>query len=90
MNKADMIARIAEENQISKAAASRVLENFSAMLADDLKENGETTLPGIGRFLITERSARTGRNPLTGDPVEIAASKGVKFRAAKALKDALN
>ena len=90
MNKAELIDHIAEQADISKAAALRALE---AMIDGDtttLKKNGSVSSVGFGTFAVTKRAARTGRNPRTGAAIKIKAAKVPKFRPGKGLKDALN
>ena len=79
MNKSELIEAIAQEADISKAAATKAL-----------KEGDTVTLVGFGTFYVGERAERQGRNPQTGAPLTIAAAKTPKFRAGKALKDAVN
>ena len=90
MNKTDMIAHIAFNADISKADAARALEATTEAITTTLKKGGAVSLVGFGSFSVSKRAARTGRNPRTGEPVEIAASTSVAFKPAKALKDALN
>ncbi|HYN77386.1 MAG TPA: HU family DNA-binding protein [Lamprocystis sp. (in: g-proteobacteria)] len=89
MNKSDLIEAMAEAGDISKAAAGRALDGLTDAIAVALK-NGETvSIIGFGNFSVKERAARTGRNPQTGAPIEIGASKNPGFKAGKALKDAI-
>ena len=90
MNKTGMIDHIAASADISKAAATRSLEAVIAAVKMTLKKNGTVTLVGFGTFSVSERAARAGRNPQTGEPVNIKASTNVKFTASSALKAALN
>jgi len=90
VNKSELIDRIAESADISKAAAGRALEAALAGITDSLKNAETVSLVGFGTFLVRERAARTGRNPQTGASIEIAAAKVPAFKAGKALKDALN
>ena len=90
MNKAELIDRIAESSDISKAAAGRALDAAIDAITDSLKSSESVSLVGFGTFLVRDRAARTGRNPRTGEPLEIAAAKNPAFKAGKALKDAVN
>ena len=90
MNKAEIIDNIARSADISKAAAGRALESTVAAIKTALKKGGMITLVGFGTFYVGKRAARTGRNPRTGAAIKIKAAKVPKFRAGKALKDAVN
>ncbi|RKF20390.1 HU family DNA-binding protein [Alginatibacterium sediminis] len=90
MNKAQLVDKIAEQADISKAAATRALDGFIDAISDTLKAGDTVSLVGFGSFLVRERSARTGRNPQTGAEIQIAAAKVPAFKAGKALKDAVN
>jgi DNA-binding protein HU-beta len=90
MNKYDMIEHIAKSADISKAAAERALDAAVACIKTALVKGEEVTLVGFGTFLVSERAARTGRNPQTQAPIDIKAARIPKFRPGKALKDALN
>ena len=89
MNKSELIEKMAEAADISKAAASRALDAFTDSIAVALKEGDTVSLIGFGTFSLKERAARTGRNPQTGATIEIKASKTPSFKAGKALKDAV-
>ena len=90
MNKTELIESIAQAADISKAAAERALDGTVAAITSSLKQGGMVTLVGFGTFYVGERAARSGRNPRTGETIEIKASRVPKFRAGKALKDAVN
>jgi DNA-binding protein HU-beta len=90
MNKQELIAEIATEAGLSKAAAAKVVDAFTDTVTAALKKGDSVTLIGFGTFTVSERAARTGRNPQTGKELKIAARKAPAFRAGKALKDALN
>ncbi|MFS1522636.1 HU family DNA-binding protein [Microbulbifer sp. 2304DJ12-6] len=90
MNKSELIEAIAASADIPKAAAGRALEAMVDSITDALKKGDQVALVGFGTFAVKERAARTGRNPRTGDPIEIAAAKIPSFKAGKALKDAVN
>jgi DNA-binding protein HU-beta len=90
MNKIEIIDSIARSADISKAAAGRALDATVAAIKTSLKKGGMVTLVGFGTFYVGKRAARTGRNPRTGAAIKIKAAKVPKFRAGKALKDAVN
>ena len=90
MSKSELVEFIAEKADLTKADASRALEAAIEGITAGLKENGKVTLVGFGTFEVSERAERTGRNPQTGAEMKIAASKAPKFKAGKALKDAIN
>lgn len=90
MNKTELIESIAQAADISKAAAERALDGTVAAITSSLKQGGMVTLVGFGTFYVGDRAARSGRNPRTGETIEIKASRVPKFRAGKALKDAVN
>ncbi len=90
MNKSELIDQIATSAEISKAAAARALDATVAAVTSALKAGDSVSLIGFGTFYVGERAARTGRNPRTGNTLEIKAAKSPKFRAGKALKDAIN
>jgi len=89
MNKAELIDAIAEKADISKAAAGRALEAVTETITETLKNGDTLALVGFGTFSVSERSARTGRNPQTGAAIDIAASKLPTFKAGKQLKEAV-
>lgn len=90
MNKSELIDQVAKSADISKAAAGRALDATVGAIKSSLKKGGLVTLVGFGTFYIGKRAARSGRNPRTGATIKIKAAKVPKFRAGKALKDALN
>ena len=85
-----MIDQIAKSADISKAAAGRALDATVAAIKTTMKKGGMVTLVGFGTFYVGKRAARSGRNPRTGASIKIKAARVPKFRAGKALKDALN
>lgn len=89
MNKSELIESIAQEAGISKAAAQKALDATTNAVTAALKKGDTVTLVGFGTFYVGERAERQGRNPKTGEPLKIKAAKTPKFRAGKALKDAL-
>jgi len=90
VNKSELIDAVAAAADLSKAAAGRALDAMVDSVTEALKEGDQVVLVGFGTFSVKERAARTGRNPQTGDPIEIAAAKVPSFKAGKALKDAVN
>lgn len=88
MKQEDLVNKIAGDIGASKAEVERTLKSLGATVQEALGANGEVTLPGIGKFSVVTRAARTGRNPRTGEALEIAAKQVPHFSAAKALKDA--
>lgn len=90
MNKSELIDAIAASAEIPKASAGRALDAVIASITGALKEGDSVALIGFGTFDVKERAARTGRNPQTGQPIEIKASRVPSFKAGKALKDAVN
>ena len=87
MTKAELIAVMAEGAAVTKAAAAKALEGFTAAVGKELKKSGKLGLVGFGTFSVVKRKAREGRNPQTGKKIKIAAKKVVKFKAGKALAD---
>ena len=90
MTKADLVAKIANKAGMTKASAENALNSFIDSVEEVLAANGKLTLTGFGTFEVQERNERTGRNPRTGEEIKIPASKVVKFRPGKLLKDAAN
>ena len=90
MNKAEMIAAIADKAGLTKKDAEKALKAFTDTVAKALKKGDKVQLVGFGTFEVTKRAARTGRNPQTKKAIKIPASKAPKFKAGKALKDAVN
>ena len=90
MNKAELVAAMAEKTGLSKKDAEAALKAFTDIVAEELKKGEKIQLVGFGTFEVAERSAREGRNPQTGATMKIPASKAPKFKAGKALKDAVN
>ena len=86
MNKSDLIAQIAGELHTSKLSANRLLDTVLNKIRDGLREEGTVTITGFGTFEVKERKARVGRNPHTGEPIQIEAGKRVGFRVGKGLK----
>ena len=90
VNKTELIEAIAASADIPKAAASRALDAVVDSIMDALKKGDSVALVGFGTFGVKDRAARTGRNPQTGAPIQIAAARVPGFKAGKALKDAVN
>ena len=90
MNKTEFIAAVAEKAEISKTDSEKALKAFVDVVAEQLKAGDKVQLVGFGTFEVSERAAREGRNPQTGETMTIAACKAPKFKAGKALKDAIN
>ncbi|MBB4864450.1 DNA-binding protein HU-beta [Pseudomonas nitritireducens] len=90
MTKDQLVRDIAESLDLTQAAVRGVFEQLAQIAQDSLENDGELTLPGIGKLKVSERAARTGRNPQTGKTIEIAAKKAVRLVPAKALVDSLN
>ena len=90
MNKTELIAAVAEKAEISKKDAEKAVKAFTDAVAEELAKGGKVQLVGFGNFEVSERPAREGRNPSTGETMTIAASKTPKFKPGKALKDEIN
>jgi len=90
MNKAELVAAIAEKTGFSKKDSEKALKAFIDVVTEQLVKGDKVQLVGFGTFEVASRPARTGRNPLTNKPMTIAASKAPKFKAGKALKDVVN
>ncbi|PKF51028.1 nucleoid-associated protein HU-beta [Enterovibrio nigricans] len=90
MNKSQLIDKIAQNADLSKASAGRALDALIEAVSDSLKDGDQVALVGFGTFSVRERSARTGRNPQTGAEIKIPAAKVPGFKAGKTLKDAVN
>jgi len=90
MNKTELVAAIAEKAELSKKDSEKALKAFIDVVTEELKKGDKVQLVGFGTFEVSERAAREGRNPQTGKTMKIAACKAPKFKAGKALKDAVN
>ena len=90
MNKAELVAAIAEKTELSKKDSEKALKAFEEVVTEELKNGGKVQLVGFGTFEVSERAERMGRNPQTGEAMPIPASKAPRFKAGKALKDAIN
>ena len=89
MNKTELISAMAEKAKLSKKDAEKALTTFTNIVADTLVDGDKVSITGFGTFEVTERAERHGRNPATGEAITIAASKSPKFKAGKALKEAV-
>ena len=90
MNKTELVAAIAESAELSKKDSEKALKAFVDVVTEELKKEHKVQLVGFGTFEVTKRAAREGRNPQTGKAMSIEACKAPKFKAGKALKDAVN
>ena len=90
MNKTELVAAMADQAGLSQKDAEKALKAFTDVVAEELKKDGKVQLVGFGTFEVSERAAREGRNPQSGEVMKIAASKAPKFKAGKALKDLVN
>lgn len=90
MNKSELVSAIAENADLTKAAAGRALDATIDAITESLKNGEPVTLIGFGTFEVRDRAARSGRNPRTGETIEIKAAKNPAFKAGKALKEAVN
>ncbi|MCQ2499873.1 MAG: HU family DNA-binding protein [Lachnospiraceae bacterium] len=90
MNKTELVAAIAQKTGLKKSDSEAALKAFIDTVTEELKKGEKVQLVGFGTFEISERAAREGRNPQTGESMQISASKNPKFKAGKALKDQLN
>ena len=90
MNKTELVSAMAEKSELSKKDAEKALKAFIDVVTEELKKDEKIQLVGFGTFEVSERAAREGRNPLTGEKMQIKASKAPKFKAGKALKDIVN
>jgi DNA-binding protein HU-beta len=89
MTQTQLVAKLADTCGVSKKVAKSLLETYASVAVAETKKIGQFTLPGLGKLVRSERKARMGRNPATGEAIKIAAKKVVKFRVAKAVKDAI-
>ena len=90
MNRTELISAMSEKSELTKVDTEKALKAFIDTVTEELKNGGKIQLVGFGSFEVAKRAARTGRNPKTGEAITIAASKSPKFKAGKALKDAVN
>ena len=90
MNKDDLIKKVSDDTNLSKADTSRAVDSVISCITDSLKSGKDVRLVGFGTFLVHDRAATTGRNPRTGESIQIPAKKVPKFRAGKFLKETIN
>lgn len=90
MNKTELIAAVAEQSGLTKKDAEKAVKAFTDVVTDELVKGEKVQIVGFGTFEVSERAAREGRNPKSGEPMTIAASRMPKFKAGKALKDIVN
>ena len=90
MNKTELVAAISEKTELTKKDSEKALKALIDVVAEELKKGEKVQLVGFGTFEVSERAARTGKNPQTGAEIKIADCKAPKFKAGKALKDAVN
>lgn len=90
MTKADLIESVASKVDLPRATAERAVNTLFEDMVEALKQGDKVNISGFGTFSISSRKARVGRNPKTGESIEISASRAAKFKAGKTLKDALN
>jgi len=90
MNKQDLVSKVAESSDISKQKAATAVDAVIDAIKGSLKQGDDVRLVGFGTFSVSQRAATTGRNPRTGEPIKIPASKQPKFKAGKELKEAVN
>ena len=89
MTQSQIVTKLAEQTDLNKKVAKQFLANLAALAVKETKKNGQFTIPGIGKLVKSHRKARMGRNPATGEQIRIKARTVVKFRVAKAAKDAV-
>jgi|TARA_B110001452_G_scaffold212094_1_gene182663 DNA-binding protein HU-beta len=90
VNKNELISKVADDTGLSKSDAAKAVDSIFDSITGELKSGGDIRLVGFGTFLVTKRKATTGRNPQTGAAIDIPAANVPKFRAGKALKEAVN
>ena len=90
MNKTELVSAIADKAELTKKDSEKALKAFTEVIAEELKKGEKIQLVGFGTFEVSDRAARTGKNPQTGNAIDIPASKAPKFKAGKALKETVN
>ncbi len=90
MNKTQLVEKLSEEYEFTKVFAREIIDNVFNSLAETIQKGGEVSISGFGNFKVAERQARSGRNPRTGEPIKIAATKNIKFKPATSLRASLN
>jgi DNA-binding protein HU-beta len=89
LSKSQIVTEVATKAALTKKQAAEILDNLAAMACKEAKKNGMFVVPGLGKLVLVNRAARMGRNPKTGEQIQIPAKRVVKFRVAKAAKDAI-
>ena len=89
MTQTEIINHLADKGGLKRAAAKEFMNELANLAMSEVKKNGEFTMPGFGKLVLSERKAREGRNPATGDPIKIPAKTTLKFRIGKAMKDSI-
>jgi DNA-binding protein HU-beta len=89
MSKAQLVDHVATKMGVKKAEARTFIEDLASLAAKEVKRSGQFVLPGVGKLVLAKRKARMGRNPQTGEPIQIPAKTVLKFRIAKSMKDAV-
>ena len=90
MNKTELAQHLSDKTELGSGQSKQAVDALSEILTETLSRGGEVNIAGLGKFSVSDRAARQGVNPATGEKIQIAASKAPKFTAAKALKDAVN
>jgi DNA-binding protein HU-beta len=89
MSQSEVVNHFAEKTGLKRAQVKELFEEMSRLAASEVKENGEFVLPGFGKLVLSERKAREGRNPQTGETIQIPAKTALKFRLSKSMKDSV-
>ena len=89
MTQTEIINHLSEKSGMKRAAAKEFMNELANLAISEVKKNGEFTMPGFGKLVLSERKAREGRNPATGDPIKIPAKTTLKFRVGKSMKDSI-
>ncbi len=89
MSQSEVINHFAEKYELKRSQVKEIFEELSNLAVDEVKSNGEFVLPGFGKLVLSERKAREGRNPQTGETIQIPAKRAVKFRIGKGIKDSI-
>ena len=89
MSQSEVINHFAEKFDLKRAQVKEIFEELSNLASSEVKENGEFVLPGLGKMVLSERKAREGRNPQTGETIQIPAKTALKFRLSKGIKDSV-
>jgi DNA-binding protein HU-beta len=89
MSQSEVVNHFAEKTGLKRAQVKEMFEEMSRLAANEVKENGEFVLPGFGKLVLSERKAREGRNPQTGETIQIPAKTALKFRLSKGMKDSV-